>query len=125
MAIPTEPWVVVLAAGDGSRLIEWTRDGSGRSVPGVDLGAVVRQHVEDPSVVDLDTELAQHTARLGDDLFLEFGIDAVGGRVFILGCFFGFLFRSFHFCFGSCFHFQFWQGVSVHLADGCQRDRCQ
>lgn len=33
MAIPTDPWVVVLAAGDGSRLIEWTRDGSGRPVP--------------------------------------------------------------------------------------------
>jgi mannose-1-phosphate guanylyltransferase len=33
MAIPTNLWVVVLAAGDGSRLIEWTRDGEGRPVP--------------------------------------------------------------------------------------------
>ncbi len=33
MAIPMDLWVVVLAAGDGSRLIEWTRDGTGRPVP--------------------------------------------------------------------------------------------
>ncbi len=33
MAIPSKLWVVVLAAGDGTRLVEWTRDGEGRSVP--------------------------------------------------------------------------------------------